>query len=322
MILILPLIFSSPSLSHDFEIVSSVPITISTPVTFMFLSFFSCLTRFRYLYIFSRSFIFPIQVIPCAISLVCRLKYPYSCFPSHFYFPLFFLFEFFPSDSKSPQLSRILLSILSDLNSAMVWMVLILPLISNSSRPISNLLGTVLRTVIVITVTFMFHSLFSSLARSYYLFIFSLSFIFPFPFFYFHFHRQNLEDGKFSFCLCLSLSLSSLFFFLFCFVFVFVLFFFVLFFLLISFWSRLPDFYVSFSRTDSGLCIHYLLIWSKLNLLRNSQRITFPTQSFLVLHSFFISLQYLLSMCFNVSFFSCYNLHLQFCCLLSIFASK
>ena len=37
---------------------------------------------------------------------------------------------------------------------------------------------------------------------------------------------------------------------------------------------------VSFSRTDSGLCIYHLVVWSHFNLLHNSQWITFPTQSF------------------------------------------
>ena len=39
------------------------------------------------------------------------------------------------SESKSPQISRTLLSILADLNNAIVWMVSIRPLISKSSSP-------------------------------------------------------------------------------------------------------------------------------------------------------------------------------------------
>ena len=45
--------------------------------------------------------------------------------------------------------------------------------------------------------------------------------------------------------------------------------------------------WVSFSKTDSGLCIYILLVWSKSNLLYNSQWITFPTQSCLASFSFF-----------------------------------
>ena len=38
---------------------------------------------------------------------------------------------------------------------------------------------------------------------------------------------------------------------------------------------------VTFSKTDSGLCICKLFIWSNINFLHNSQWIAFPTQSFL-----------------------------------------
>ena len=35
-------------------------------------------------------FLWPVQVFECVISLVCRLKYPYSCFFSTYPFPCFF----------------------------------------------------------------------------------------------------------------------------------------------------------------------------------------------------------------------------------------
>ena len=63
------------------------------------------------------------------------------------------------SDSKSPQVSRTLLSIQADLNNDVVWMVSILSLISRSL----NLFSRTLRidpsepTAIGITVTFMLH---------------------------------------------------------------------------------------------------------------------------------------------------------------------
>ena len=84
------------------------------------------------------------------------------------------------SDSKSTQVSRTLLSILTDLNWSVVWMIKIFPLISNSSSHSSRPLGTVPSTPITIgiTVTFMFHSLFSSLTRSKYLSVFSFSLIY------------------------------------------------------------------------------------------------------------------------------------------------
>ena len=47
------------------------------------------------------------------------------------------------SDSKSPQVSRTLLSILAVFNNAVVWMVSIRPPTSKSSRPFNNSLVTV-----------------------------------------------------------------------------------------------------------------------------------------------------------------------------------
>ena len=94
------------------------------------------------------------------------------------------------SDSRFPQVSRTLLSILADLDNAVVciladlnvvvWMVATRPLISNSSSPFINPLVTVSNAPITIgiTVTFIFHSFFGSLARSRYLSFFSPFFSF------------------------------------------------------------------------------------------------------------------------------------------------
>ena len=83
------------------------------------------------------------------------------------------------SDSKS-QVSRTLLSILANLNNAVVWMVSTYPPISKSSSPFINPLVIVPRAPITIdiNITFMFHSFFNSFARSRYLSFFSLSFNF------------------------------------------------------------------------------------------------------------------------------------------------
>ena len=78
------------------------------------------------------------------------------------------------SDSKSPQVSRTCLRILSN---AVVWIVSTCPPISKPSRPFINPLVIVPNAPITI-VTFMFHSFFNSLARSRYLSFFSLSFRF------------------------------------------------------------------------------------------------------------------------------------------------
>ena len=85
------------------------------------------------------------------------------------------------SDIKSPQVSRILLSILAVLNNVVVWMVSTRPPTSKFSSPFSNPLVTVPNAPITIgiIVTCMFHSFFNSLARSRYLsfFLHSFSFI-------------------------------------------------------------------------------------------------------------------------------------------------
>ena len=84
------------------------------------------------------------------------------------------------SDSKSPQVSKTLLSILAVLNNAVVWMVSTRPPTSKSSSLFSNPLVTVPKVPITIgmIVTCMFHSFFNSLARSRYLSFFSHSFSF------------------------------------------------------------------------------------------------------------------------------------------------
>ena len=56
---------------------------------------------------------------------------------------------------------------------------------------------------------------------------------------------------------------------------------------------------VSCSRTDSGLCIYHLLVWSNFSLLYNSRWIKFSTQSCLLLYSFSASLRHSL-MCLTV----------------------
>ena len=137
-------------------------------------------------------------------------------------------------DSKSPQVSRILLSILADLCYVVVWMVSICPLTSESSRPHANPLVTVPRTPFTfgIIVLFMFHSFFSSLATSCYLSFFSISFILiaksinwqDLIFFFIITCSSRLD--KFRWSVCISKFERSL-----C---------------------------VSFSMTDSGLCIYHV----------------------------------------------------------------
>ena len=140
------------------------------------------------------------------------------------------------SDNKSPQVSRTLFSILIDLNNDVVF---ICPLISKSSSAFINPFGVVpiAPITIGITVSFMFHWFFSSLARSRYLFLFSL---------YFNFTLKSAGTTKspirevlflltitslveIRWCVCIPKSQRSL-----C---------------------------VSFTKTDSRLCIYYLIVW-------------------------------------------------------------
>ena len=205
------------------------------------------------------------------------------------------------SDSKSPQVSRALLSILADFNYSILWTVSTRPVISKSSRPGTYPLVTVPRTSITIgiIVTFMFHRFFNSLARSRYIFLFSYSFSFTLwssgtakstilrvlPFLLIITRSGRLTEIRWS--VCTSKSLRSL-----C---------------------------VSFSGTDSGLCIYHLFVRSNFNFLHNSQWITFPNQSCLVLYSFCANLLHSLIIWLIVSTLSPYNLHFLFCWVLLLY---
>ena len=105
-------------------------------------------------------------------------------------------------DSKSPKVSR---TLLVDLNNSVVWMVSTRPLIYKSFSPYTNPLVTVPSAPIIIgiTVTFMFHSFFCSLARSSYLFSFRfLSLPCGQP------KGQSQLFGRFSFLLLLLLTIT------------------------------------------------------------------------------------------------------------------
>ena len=178
------------------------------------------------------------------------------------------------SDSKSPQVSRIFLSILADLNYVVVWMVSTRALISKSPSPCTNLLVTVPRVPITIgiNVTFMFNNFLNSLARSRFLSFFLLSFNFA----------VVSRNGK------IHNSTSSLF-----------LSFFFFLIIIITRSGRLVKMrwsvYISkshrslcvlFNCIDSGLCTYLLFVWSNFNFLHSPQFMTLFTQSCLVLYSF------------------------------------
>ena len=173
-------------------------------------------------------------------------------------------------------------------------MVSTCPLISKSSSPFNNPLVIVPKAPITIGMiyTFMFHSFFTSLARSKYLAFFSLSQFYSVV-------SRDSKDHNFA---------SSLFFFFF-------------FFIIIRSgllaeirWSVCismshRSLWASFSRTDVGLCIYNLFLCSNLNSMYISQWITLPTQSCLVWYSFCANLSHSLIMWFIVSSLSQHNLH-------------
>ena len=139
---------------------------------------------------------------------------------------------------------------------------------SKSSCPFSNILVTVPKapTTIGIIATFMLHIFFNSLAKSRYLSFFSLSF----SFILWSAATTNstiLQVPFFLLIIIRSGSLAEIRWF-------------------VSISKSQWNLFVSFSKTDLGLCIYYLLVWLNFNLLHISQWITLPTQTCLVLYTF------------------------------------
>ena len=175
------------------------------------------------------------------------------------------------------------------------------PPTSKSSSPFNKSLVTVPKAPITIgiIVTFTFHSFFNSFARSRYLSFFSHSFSF-----YCVVSRDSKVDNFANFLFFLLVIRSSG--------------------LLVE--IRWPvcmskfhrSLCVSFYRTEAGLCIYHLFIWSNLNFLPISQWITLPIQSCLVLYSFCANFQHSFIMWLMISSLSPHSLHLLFCCVLSI----
>ena len=183
------------------------------------------------------------------------------------------VFHWSLSDSKSPQVSRTLLSILVILNNVVVRMVSTRLLISKSSSLFNNTLVTVPKALITIAIiiTFMFHSFSNPPSKVEVLIFFFTFFQFHSSFFYI-IRSGSLAEIRWS--VCISKSHRSL-----C---------------------------ASFSRTDAELCIYHLFIWS--NFWQNSQWITLPTQLCLVLYSFCANLQHSLIMWLMVSSLLPHNL--------------
>ena len=144
------------------------------------------------------------------------------------------------SDNKSPQVSRTLLSILADLKNAGVWMDSTYPAISKSSSPCTNPMVTALRALITIgiIVTFMFYSFFNSLTRSRYLSLFLHSF--NFTLWSAGTAKSTILQVLFFYNYKICLSGRDL--------------------VIVSVSKPQRSLCVSFSRTDSGLCIYHLFV--------------------------------------------------------------
>ena len=211
------------------------------------------------------------------------------------------VFHWSLSDSKSPQVSRTLLSILAALNNAVVWMVSTRPPTSKSSSPFSNPLVAVPNAPITISiiVTCMFHSFFQFSSKVKVLII-----LFTFFQFYSVVSRNSKVDYFASSLLLLLIIIKSG--------------------LLAGIrWSVCMlkshrSLCVGFSWRGAGLCIYHLLLWSNLNFLHISQWITLPTQSCLALYSRCANLLHSLIIWLMVSSLSPHSLHLLFCWVLSI----
>ena len=100
-----------------------------------------------------------------ALLLLLLLRYSFESVSYQYQLTVF---HWSLSDSKSLQISRTLLIILADHNNAAFWMISTCPPTSKSANTFTNPLGIVPSKPITagITVTFVFHSFFSSLARS------------------------------------------------------------------------------------------------------------------------------------------------------------
>ena len=169
------------------------------------------------------------------------------------------------SDSKSPQVSRILLSILTIRNNVVFWMVSPQSPTSKFSSRFNNPLLTVPKAprTIGIIVNFMLHNFFIFLARSRYFFFFSLSF--SFILLSAVREKSSILQVLFSLLIIIRSGLLAE----------------IRWSVYISKSHR--SLCVSFSRTAAGLCIYHLFVWSNFNFLHISQWITLPTQSCLVL---------------------------------------
>ena len=124
----------------------SKPAQLYTRLSILLLSHLGHLRQLGNYYAFCISFHLFIfcAISSCRLFLLLFLIFMIIfCFESFSHHRLLMAFHLSLRDNKSPQVSRTLLSILADLNNAVIWRVSTRPLISMSSYPCTNYLGTI-----------------------------------------------------------------------------------------------------------------------------------------------------------------------------------
>ena len=208
MVSICPLIFKSSSpFNHLLVTVLRAPITIGITATYMLHGFLIpwlgriIYLSFRFLYYYyllleSFSYQLTLMIFHWSLTfskcpqisriitiIIIIINYSFRVFQISI---TWWFFHWNLSESNSPQVSRTLLSILAVFKTAVVWMVSTRPPTSKSSRSFNNPLVTLPKTPITIStiVTFMFHSFFNSVARSWYLSFFSHYYYYYYYYYY------------------------------------------------------------------------------------------------------------------------------------------
>ena len=98
------------------------------------------------------------RILPSNLAIVTNVVIIISLLVSSYYLLTPVLFHWSLSYSMLIRASRILLSILADVNNSVDWIVWIYSPISNSSSLLSKPIRTVPRIPIIICITVMFHS--------------------------------------------------------------------------------------------------------------------------------------------------------------------
>ena len=129
----------------------------------------------------------PLQSAPITFGITVTFMFQFSSKATLVFFYISSTWCF-SQKSEWQRVSKTHLSILADFSRSVVKMVSIFTLLSSSPKLLSRAFGTIpsVPNTTGITVIFMFHGFFNSLARSKYLSIFSLPFIFTLYYYYYY----------------------------------------------------------------------------------------------------------------------------------------